>query len=155
MKKRINWKVLIASFVLVFIVEVIGGLLTATSTRSEWFQSIRPSITPPNWVFPVVWNILYIMIAISLYSICVNSKKNQKLKVRLTYGINLLLNIVWSFFFFFMKNPLLGFYTIIVLWLSIIVMLLVSWRISKTSFYLLIPYFIWVSFASIINLLSI
>lgn len=154
MKKRINWKILIVSLVIVYLVAFIGSLFTSPVTDSAWYESIKPSITPPNWVFPVVWNILFFLIAISLYISWINSNKKQKNLVVWVFGINFVLNILWSGLYFGLKNPLFAFYELILLWVSIIIMILVTCRINKTSSYLLIPYFLWVSFAGVLNYLS-
>ena len=154
MKKRINWKVLISSLIIVYLVAFIGSLFTAPVTDSEWYDSIRPEITPPNWVFPIVWNILFFLIAISLYISWVNAKKMEKKKVALVFGINFILNILWSVFYFGLKNPASAFYILILLWFSILTMIFVTCKIKKSSAYLLIPYLLWVSFAGILNYLS-
>ena len=154
MVKKINWKILIVSLVIVYLVAFIGSLFTSPVTDSAWYESIRPSITPPNWVFPVVWNILFFLIAISLYLSWKSSDKRQKNLVAWVFGINFILNIFWSFLYFGLKNPLFAFYELILLWISILIMILVTCRISKASSYLLIPYFLWVSFAGVLNYLS-
>ena len=69
------------------------------------------------------------------------------------FGLNFVFNILWSFFFFNLKNTLLGFIDIVLVWLTIVAILIVSWKISKAAFWMLIPYLLWVSFASILNLL--
>ena len=154
MKKRINWKILIVSLIIVYLVAFIGSLFTSPVTNSAWYESIRPVITPPNWVFPIVWNILFFLIAISLYLSWLHSNKKQKNLVAWVFGINLVLNVFWSVLYFGLKNPVFAFYELILLWSSILIMILVTCRINKTSSYLLIPYFLWVSFAGVLNYLS-
>jgi len=154
MKKR-NWKVLILSLVVVYLIAFIGSLFTSQNTSSDWYESIRPSITPPNWVFPVVWNVLFFLIAIALYFSWIGSDKKQKKNIMFVYGINFFLNIFWSFLYFSLKNPRIAFFELIVLWLSIVSMIVVSYKIDKKAGYLLIPYLLWVSFAGILNWLSI
>ena len=125
------------------------------SVNSSWYESIRPSITPPNWVFPVVWNILFFLIAISLYLSLITVKdKTLKLKLKIVFGINLFLNVLWSFFYFYLKKPDFAFFELIFLWLSIISMIYITWKINKKSAWLLVPYLLWVSFAGILNYLS-
>jgi benzodiazapine receptor len=154
-KHKINWKVLIICLIIVCAVALIGSIFTTKAVKSEWYQSIKPSITPPNWVFPVVWTILFFLIALSLYISWVKANKKQKNDVILIYGINFILNIMWSVFYFGMKNPLIAFFEIIALLVSIIAMIGVSNKISKKAGYLLIPYLLWVGFALILNLLTI
>ncbi|MEK6914010.1 MAG: TspO/MBR family protein [Nanoarchaeota archaeon] len=154
-KLKINWKLLVLCLVIVYSVAFIGSLFTIQGTNSEWYQSIKPSITPPNWVFPIVWNILFFLIALSLYFVTTSSKNKQmKTKVYVVFGINFLLNILWSLFYFSMKNPALAFIDLIILLGSIISMIFISFKVSRKSSWLLVPYLLWVSFAGILNYLS-
>ena len=152
---KINWKVLIVSFAIVYLVALVGSIFTMNAVKSSWYNMIKPSITPPNYVFPIVWSILFFLIALSLYFNWINADKKQKSSIVLIYGINFILNILWSVLYFGMKNPLIAFFEILALLVSIISMLSVSNKISKKAAYLLIPYLLWVGFATILNLLTI
>lgn len=152
---KIRWKVLIFSLLIIYSVAFLGSLFTSQNTNSEWYEEIRPSITPPNFVFPVVWNILFFLIGLSLYFVWIKSKKIDKKKIIYVFGINFFLNIFWSYLYFGIRNPLFAFFEIILLEISIGTMIFVSWRIDKKAAYMLIPYFIWVGFASVLNFLSI
>ena len=152
-KKKFNF---IAFLVCIFIVFVIvggaGGIFTSKNTDSEWYKGIKPSITPPNWVFPVVWNFLFLLISFSLYFAWTSSKnKKQKKKVALVFGINFILNILWSVLFFGLKKTSIAFIEIILLFFSIIAMILTTKKTDKKSAWLLIPYILWVAFAGILN----
>ena len=153
-KSKTNWKVLILCLVIVYLVALIGSIFTSPNTNTDWYNSIRPSITPPNWVFPIVWNILFFLIACSLYLAWINSKNKDKSKLVWVFGINFGLNIFWSVLYFGLKNPLLSFFELILLEASIVGMILVTKKISKKASYLLWPYLIWVAFAGILNFLS-
>jgi len=154
-KRKINWKVLITSFIIVYLVAGLGSVFTAQNTKTDWYNSIKPALTPPSIVFPIVWNILFFLIALSLYFCWISSKNNkEKSAVGIVFGVNFILNILWSVLYFAMKNPRLAFFEIILLLISIASMLLLSWKISKKSFWLLMPYFVWVCFASVLNFLS-
>ena len=156
MKKKVNWKVLVFSFLIVFAVAFIGSLFTSSSTNTEWYNSIKPEITPPNWVFPIVWNILFLLIALSLYFVWINSKnKKDKKKIIAVFGINFILNIFWSILYFGLENPFLAFIEIFFLWSSIMLMVYVIYNINRKAGYLLIPYLLWVSFAIVLNYLSV
>src|SRR5574344_877887 len=118
MKKRkinsINWKILIICVLISYSIATIGSFFTTSKTNSEWYNSIKPSLTPPNWVFPVVWNILFFFIALSLYLNWVNIKdKKKRQKIFLFLGINLVLNALWSLFYFTLENPLLAVFDLI------------------------------------------
>ena len=151
----VSWKFLIVCLIIVYAVAFVGSLFTSNKVNSEWFNSIKPSITPPNYIFPIVWNILYFLIALSLYFSFMNGNKKERVKVSWVFGVNLVLNLLWSLFYFGIQNVFLAFVDIILIWLTIIWMMFVTWRIDKKASYLLIPYFIWVSFASVLNWLSL
>mgnify|MGYP001243137208 CR=1 FL=1 len=153
-KSKINWKILILSFIVVYGIAFIGSLFTTSSVNSEWYLSIKPSITPPNWVFPIAWNILFFLIAVSLYLVILNKNKKNNKKAVTAFVVNLILNALWTLFYFKMQNPLFAFYEIILLWVSILLMIVYSYKVNKTSAYLLIPYLLWVSFATVLNYLS-
>jgi len=137
-----------------YLAAFVGSLFTSQSVKSTWYESIKPSITPPNWVFPVVWGILFFLIGLSMYFAWINSKKSDRKSIAIAFGINLALNIIWSILYFGMKSPLSAFFDIILLIASIIYLIIVLKKIDKTAAYLLIPYLVWVSFAAVLNLLS-
>src|SRR4030042_1708947 len=82
-----HWKPFILSVVIVFAFAAIGNLFTAPVVRSAWYESIKPSITPPNWIFPVVWNILFFLIAVSLFLPWIHFRREEKNIVEGEFGI--------------------------------------------------------------------
>ncbi len=146
---------LIICIFIAFIPGIIGSFFTSSQTQSDWYQDTRPPLTPPNYVFPIVWNILFLLIAVSLFISWTSSKKNQKKKIAIVFGLNLFFNTIWSILYFGLQNPTLAFIDIIALLITIILMIITTWKIKKTASYLLIPYLLWVSFASVLNYLSI
>lgn len=154
--KRFNfWIFLICLLVVFLIVGGIGGIFTSANTNTPWYDSIKPSITPPSIVFPIVWNILFLLISFSLYFSWINSKnKQQKTKVVLLFGINFILNILWSVLFFGLKLLQLAFVEVIIFWFSILALILFTRKISKKSAWLLVPYLLWVAFASVLTYLA-
>jgi tryptophan-rich sensory protein len=157
--KKINWNALFVSFVAVYATALLGGLFTSKGLASLWYQNVRPSITPPGWVFSVAWNILFFLIFISLYLCIKDLKALQKRKwpssLELAFSINLILNFLWCFFYFWLQNPLIAFIDLILLWTSIIVIICLTWKSNRISALLLIPYLLWISFAGVLNYLSI
>jgi len=154
MKGKINGKVLVISFVVVYLTALIGGFFTGSETKSSWYESIKPSITPPNYVFPIVWNILFFLIALSLYISFTSAKTNLiKTKLKILFALNLLLNLLWSLFFFTLKKPGIAFFDLIILGITILSMILLTRKINKKASWLLVPYLLWVSFAGILNFL--
>lgn len=155
MKKRGQWKVLLVCMAIVYFIAFLGSIFTTPNVNTAWYDSIKPNITPPGWVFPIVWNVLFFLIGLSLYLAWISSKKNQKIKISFVFGINLILNAFWSYLYFGLRNPGFAFVEFVALWLSIVAMIYYIYKINKTSWYLIIPYFLWVSFAGVLNYLSI
>lgn len=151
MNKKI--KNMIISVVSLVLVAVIGSLITGQNTKSDWYLSVRPEITPPNWVFPVVWNILFILIGCSLYLFLRDSKKKSKNIGISLFVTNFILNVLWSYFFFSLKRADLAFLDLILLWISTLALIKVNYKTNKLSSILLIPYLVWLSFAGILNYL--
>lgn len=119
--------------------------------NKNWYSSLRKSpLTPPSWTFSFVWPILYFMIFLSFYLFFTSSKK------LLSYGfyyfiIQLLLNLSWTTIFFSYKKICFSFIITILLLFFIILTIREFYKINKLSAYLLIPYLIWVIFASYLN----
>jgi len=146
----VNWKILIICFALVFGIGFFGSFF---NTSSDWYDSVKPSITPPSFVFPIVWNILFFMIALSLYFVWIGSRKKQRWKIGVIFGLNLFFNFLWSLLFFGLQKPVWAFFDLIFIWLTIWGMIFITWKIDRKSSLLLIPYLVWVSFAVVLNLL--
>jgi len=151
--EKVNWKVLIGCLVVVYAVAFLGSIFTPGNTDSDWYDAIQPEVTPANWVFPVVWNVLFFLIAMSLYFCWNNSRK--KGKIMWVFGINFVLNVFWSFTFFGEQNVSGAFVVLIALWLSIISMIYVAGKVDKKAGWLLVPYLAWVTFAGYLNYLIV
>lgn len=157
--KKFDWRIFIICMLIVYAIAFLGSIFTSSNTSSAWYSSIKPSITPQNFVFPIVWNILFFLIGLSLYFAWFASGKSKSKKaekkskglIMIFFGINFFLNILWSFLFFTMKLPVAAFFELLVLWLSILALILINFKIKKLSSYLLIPYAAWVAFAGILN----
>jgi tryptophan-rich sensory protein len=149
-KRIISFIICIA---IVCFVAILGSIFTSPGVKTSWYQSIKPDLTPPDWVFPIAWTVIFLLIGYSLYYAW--QAKKHRAKVAILFGINFIFNVAWSYLYFGMQNPLYAFYDIIALWLSIDFMIFALLKIDKRSSLLLIPYFLWVSFASILNYLSI
>jgi tryptophan-rich sensory protein len=136
--------------------ELVGlaATLFTISAIPTWYATLnKPSFSPPNWVFGPVWTTLYFLMGLSAFLIWKKGLKNKKVKRALTYFfIQLVFNFLWSVLFFGLHNPLLGLLDIVLLLISIVLTIIIFYKISKAASYLLIPYFLWVSFATILNL---
>ena len=153
--RGLNSPVFLASFAVVFLVAFAGNLLVGNATQSQWYESVKPSLTPPNYVFPIAWSILFILIAFSLYFAWTSANAVERKSVSLLFTANFLLNIAWSGFYFTLRNPTLALIDLIALWVSILALIKLLLPINKKSAYLLVPYLLWVSFAGVLNYLTI
>jgi tryptophan-rich sensory protein len=129
----------------------IAGLFTAQAIP-EWYATLnRPSFNPPSWLFGPVWTILYFLLGISFFLIWkIDPSKERNLAI-LVFLVQLLLNFGWSFFFFYFKMIGFALIEISVLWISIVVMLILFYRIRPMAAYINIPYLLWVTFATVLN----
>lgn len=143
-------KVLITSLILPQLIGLAGSVFTAPAIDTWYAQLNRPVIAPPNWVFAPVWTLLFLLMGISLYLLRISRSKKASLALKYFY-IQLGLNFLWSLFFFGLKMPWLAFAEIIVLWYYIFQTIKTSLRVKPLAGYLLIPYLLWVSFASLLN----
>ena len=142
---------LIISVLIPLIIGFLGSFFTASSVDS-WYTTInKPSFNPPGWIFAPVWTTLYILIGLSFYLVWKKIFGEERKKVIIVYSMQLLLNLLWSVLFFGLRSPLLGLIDIIILIAFIIANTIIFYKISKTAGYLLIPYLLWVSFASVLN----
>ena len=131
---------------------IVGSIFTSSSIQT-WYTTLqKPSFTPPNWLFAPVWLILFTLMGISLYLVWNKGLKNKQVKNSLSlFGLQLILNVVWSFLFFGLRSPLLGLIEIVFLWVFIVLTILKFHKISKTAGLLLLPYIVWVSIALMLN----
>jgi len=154
--KKINWKRLIIALVLPQLAGFIGSLFTSRGIPTWYARLNRPSFAPPNWLFAPVWTLLFVLMGIAFYLIWQKSVeqsqkklKNQAIKLFL---IQLVFNTLWSIIFFGQQLLFLAFVEIIILWVLIMLTILKFKKIKPLAGYLMIPYLLWVSFASILNL---
>jgi len=152
--KRRKYAHLIAALSICQIAGIIGSLFT-TPAIPTWYQTLqKPSIAPPNWIFGPVWTTLYLLMGISLYLISktgLGSTNTRKSLV--TFSIQLVLNVLWSYLFFGLRSPMLGLVEIIAMWVAILTTMVFFSKVSRAAALLLVPYLLWVSFASYLNYL--
>jgi len=132
---------------------VIGSFFTANSV-STWYatQLVKPSWNPPSWVFGPVWITLYAMMGIAAYLVWSRGLERKEVKIALgVFGVQLVLNAIWSIIFFGIQSPGWAFVEIVFLWVAIVATIAVFARISKPAAWLLVPYILWVSFAGFLN----
>ena len=131
-----------------FLASAIGGF-TTTSFKEPWYsQIILPSFNPPSWVFAPVWTTLYVMMSIAIWKIWINSFDLELLKL---YFIHLFFNGTWSVVFFGFHQIGLALVNLIIIIIFIIILMKKYLMKDRLSFYLMIPYFLWSSYALILN----
>ena len=147
----IHLRKLVVCIALPLIVGWISSLITQGSM--EVFETInKPYLSPPGWVFPVVWTILYILMGIASYIVLTSNQSQYKINTALAvYLIQLAFNFVWPIIFFNAQKYLLAFVWLIVLWVLILITTVLFGNISKTAGKLMIPYLLWVTFAGYLN----
>lgn len=130
----------------------IGSLFTRAAIPNWYILLEKPSFTPPNWLFAPVWFLLYILMGISAFLVWRKGTKVFHVREGLIiFIIQLVLNTLWSYAFFGLKSPLWGLVVIVPLWTAILLTMINFYRVSRTASLLLIPYILWVSYATALN----
>ena len=144
-----KWLVLVGFIVLCLGVGGVSGLLTAGAVV-DWFPTLKkPFFNPPPWIFAPVWTTLYLMMAVAAWRVWMTSVDSQR--ALNLFFVQLILNFLWSLFFFGLHSPGLALIDITALWIMIALTLVAFYRIAKSAGYLLVPYLAWVSFAALLN----
>ena len=142
-------------FISILIPLLVGGIATffTTSGVNGWYaMANKPSFNPPNWLFAPVWTALYIMMGIALFLVWKSEgDKAIKQTAFILFAVQLLLNFLWSFIFFYAKQPGWAFVDIMAMWIAILLTIIWFTKISTTASWLLVPYIFWVTFASLLN----
>ncbi len=142
---------LIVSLALPLGLGAIAGLFTAEAVP-EWYALLnKPFFNPPSFVFGPVWTILYLLLGFSFYLIWSKPKSKIRTVSIAIYFVQLLLNFAWSFLFFYFHTIGLALVDIIFLMVSIVIMLILFFKINPLASYLNIPYLLWVIFATALN----
>jgi len=144
--------------------ELVGFLGTpfTISAIPTWYATLnKPFFAPPNWIFGPVWTLLYFLMGVAFYLIWRQDWKSakgrsasggKKIQVAIKYFLaQLALNFIWSPIFFGLRAPLLGLIVIVAMWVLIVMTMQKFHPLSRLAFYLLVPYLLWVSFATLLN----
>ena len=131
---------------------IIGGAIVGliTSGYMDYQDMVKPPLSPPGIIFPIVWTILYILMGISYFLATKDNENNKELDQ--IYLLQLLVNFMWPIIFFVLKMYFTAFLWIILLLILVIVMIKELLKVNKVSGYLQIPYLIWLLFATYLNL---
>lgn len=146
--KKINWKRLIIITIITFVVGSFFSWFTMNNMAT--FKELEKPVNVPGILFPIVWSILYLLMSISCYIITESNDKNKD-KAVIWYGIQLVINSLWSLIFFGFGAYLFAFIWIILLLIAVIIMIAKFYNIDKRAAYLNIPYVLWIIFAGYLN----
>ena len=131
-----------------------AGVGAVASIRAaEFYQQLsRPSWAPPSGVFGPVWTLLYCCMALSSWLVWREQKSGAARRIALTvYAVQLVLNALWSWLFFAWRQGQWAFVEVLALWAFIVLTVFLFWRVRKMAALLLVPYLLWVSFASLLT----
>jgi len=148
---RLDLKSLLISLLISLGTGILASILTSKN-MDIYTRLILPPLAPPSIVFPIVWSILYILMGVSAY-IVYQSNKQEKSFALIVYGIQLILNFVWTLLFFNAELYWISFICLVILWVLILTMIKVFSNINKVAGYLQVPYLLWVTFAGYLNLM--
>ncbi len=147
-RPKIDWKVLLFFLAYTFILAGLGVLLAGGFDLESLNQ---PPLAPPAWLFPVVWTVLYALMAIAAYRVFVSDDMDRGPALRL-YLLQVIVNVLWPFLFFRLEWRLFAFFWLLLLIALVILTMVSFFRIDRVAFWLFVPYLAWVSFAAYLNL---
>ena len=148
---KTNWKKLLICLAIPL---AAGGLGTLLSGGMDTYKALnQPPLSPPGWVFPIVWSVLYLLMGYASYRVLMSGAEKEDIRKALTfYGIQLFLNFLWPIVFFGLQWYFAAFVLLLVLWAFIYLTMHFFGMIDDTAENLLIPYLLWVTFAGYLNL---
>ena len=146
-----KWKSLLISVAVPLLVGALSALASG-GAMSGFAMLNKPSFSPPAWLFPVVWTILYILMGVASYLVIDSDASEEKTKKAITvYAVQLVFNFFWSIIFFNLEQYLFAFFWLLALLFLVVYTTVLFYDISKKAGYLMIPYIIWLIFAGILN----
>lgn len=146
-----RWGKLIICLVSPYVTGVLSSSLSMASLQSWYPALVKPWFNPPGWIFAPVWTILYLMMGVSLFLVWNVPQDRMAVFARYLFWVHLFFNGLWTVLFFGLRSPFWAFMGIIILWGMIGFMICIFMRISRWAALLLVPYWIWVSFAGFLN----
>ena len=147
-----NKKTLVLSILPVLVTYILSSYFTYVSVKSKWYKDVKPSFTPPSYIFPIVWTFIYLSLVYIFYN-TINMESNIRILLISLLLINLLLNIIWCYVFFYLKDAYNSRFVISLLLLDIILLiyLFMKYRKDKIILLQLFLYLSWIVFATILN----
>ena len=149
--KPFNWKPYLFRIAFTEGIGLLSGLLTREGVRLYNIYAAKPPLTPPAWVFPVVWTILFGLMGVSAARISLSPPSRAKSRAMAVFFLQLAANVLWSLLFFNLQAYGAAFLWILVLWLLIMGMILAFAQVDRPAALLQLPYLLWVTFAAVLN----
>jgi benzodiazapine receptor len=145
-----GWKPIAIAAAAALAVALLGGLMTEIG---PWYRGLqKPSWQPPDWAFGPAWTVIYALAAIAgVFAWRDAHSQQQRETMLMLFALNAFLNVLWSLLFFRLRRPDWALFEVGLLWLSVLLLIVVLGRYSRTAALLLVPYLLWVSFASTLN----
>ena len=140
---------LVVILLITFLASAIGRFTTAAFKEPWYSEIILPSFNPPSWVFAPVWSTLYVLMSIAIWRIWIKFSDRRILSI---YFIHLLFNTTWSVVFFGFHQIDLALINLVVILVFIIILMKIYLNKDKLSFYIMMPYFLWSSYALLLNI---
>ena len=150
-RPKYPWLGLVVFLVVCFGAAGIGGAVTTPKIGSWYATLVKPSWNPPNWIFGPVWSALYLGMAVAAWLVWRQGGLGGAAMPLALFGVQLVLNVLWSCLFFGIQNPGLAFIEVLLLWTAIAATMVAFWFRSTVAGLLFVPYLAWVSFASVLN----
>lgn len=152
MDTKINWKTLGVSVGIALGTGILSSFL-APNIAGQYMTLYKPSLSPPGWLFPIVWTILYILMGAAAYLVYESPKGEDRTSALLYYGAQLAVNLIWPVIFFRCEAYVTAFFWLLLLWYLVFVTFRKFTEINQLAGYLLIPYLVWLTFAGYLNLM--
>ncbi len=149
MKK--NTKILLICLAVPLLAGALSGWITKDGMEAYKLLN-KPPLSPPGWLFPVMWTILYILMGIASYLVVVSKQTENKMESLFLYGLQLAVNFLWPVFFFQCQWYFFSFLWLVLLWCLILAAARYFYTVDERAGYLMVPYLLWVTFAGYLNL---
>lgn len=153
-KVRYSWWQQVAALVLLLLITYLAAAIGSIGSLNapQFYRELQlPGWAPPSWLFGPAWSLLYTLMAIAAWLVWRSGSLRNTASALQLYGVHLVVNALWSWLFFAWYQGGAALVNILILWLLIALMMRVFWRHSRLASAMLLPYLLWVSFASVLN----
>lgn len=151
MMKKINWFKLVVIVLITELIGLIGGLFSGIRLQT-YTSLIKPPLSPPGWLFGLIWSVLYLLMGIAAYIIYQMPQTPESKKATTLYWVQLFVNFLWPIAFFRFQQYWISVIVIILLDILVLIAIIKFYKIEKTAGYLMIPYLLWILFATYLNI---